>query len=88
MLVWSTMDSSTMSVSDNSTIAPSSDFDFQSLDGNVEGQQQPGQEVGGVAKKFRRARRVLRPMAHTPVTADSKELLKHGDEPSALSVRS
>jgi hypothetical protein len=81
------MDSSNMSVSDNSTIAPSSDVDFQSLDGNVEGQQ-PGQEIGGVAKKFRRARRVLRPMAYAPATEDGAELLKHRDELSTLSVRS
>ena len=86
MLVEITMESSTMSVSDNSTIAPSSDVDFQSLDENVE-VQQPGQEVG-VAKRFRRARRPLRPMEYSPATADSTELLKQGDEPKVSSVRS
>lgn len=67
-----------MSVSDNSTIAPSSDIDslFQSLDEHVG----TGSQVGA-AKRCRRLRRPLRPVAY----AESTEMLKPGNE---LSFRS
>ncbi|KAF2819488.1 hypothetical protein CC86DRAFT_362283 [Ophiobolus disseminans] len=67
-----------MSVSDNSTIAPSSDVDgpFQSLDERSEAQQ-PSNEAG-VAKKVRRARRSPRSTAATYGTdsLDGSNMLK------------
>jgi len=57
--------SCSMSLSDNSTIAPSSDVDgsFQSMDEPAEAHQ-PNVDIG-IAKKSRRARRLLRSTAAT-----------------------
>jgi hypothetical protein len=71
-----------MSVSENSTIAPSSDFEgsLQYLD-EYTGIQKPGDEAS-IAKKIRRTQRPTNATTNSPAYADLLHLLKQGEDES------